>query len=77
MIQRNIWAQCVHAGENKPCNLMDIKRSDLTQLKKKKMKHPLTLLNYSEQSNLYSTYLLTIHFISVDMFAHIVPSSVT
>lgn len=76
MIHRNIWAQCVHAGENKPCNLMDRKRSDLSQLKKN-MKHPLTLLDYLEQSNLHSIYLLTIYFISVDTFAYIVPSGVT
>lgn len=44
---KTIWANCIHAGENKPCSLLGIKGTD--SLINKSMKKPLTLLNYVEQ----------------------------
>lgn len=44
---KNIWANCIHAGENKPCSLLGIKETD--SLINENMKKSLMLLNYVEQ----------------------------
>ncbi|EGW10946.1 hypothetical protein I79_024138 [Cricetulus griseus] len=51
---KNIWANCIHAGENKPCSLLGIKGTDL--LINEKSPYIVKLCGTSDL-NVYSTYL--------------------
>lgn len=54
---KNIWANCIHAGENKPCSLLGIKGTD-SLINEKYEKAPyIAKLCGTSDLNLYSTHL--------------------